>query len=316
MGGYHADKLSASSEIDFVGCYDIVADKANKIASEHNCSAFQSLTDIISKVEAVLIAVPTQDHLDCSLPFLEKGIAVLLEKPIAPDIISAKEIVRVAKQNKTILQIGHSERFNSVFISARDKILNPQFIETHRLAPFKGRGHDVAVILDLMIHDIDLLLALTGSEPLSIEAAGVAVITDTFDIVNARMTFPSGCVANITASRISVKEMRKLRVFQKSGYISMDLASAQLESYILVDSDSTKARQAALFSKFNLPDGRVIVRDDSSITPKDSLKSEIDSFIEAVRGEHPPVVSGKDGLAALKVARNIEEICLNYQKSL
>ena len=316
MGSFHAAKLSASPGVELVGCFDIVAEKARKIAREHKCSVFNSLNDFVGKIEAVSIAVPTKNHLESSLPFLENGIAVLLEKPIATDVESAENIVRAAEDNNAILQIGHSERFSSVYRAVRDKIRNPRFIETHRLAPFKGRGHDVAVILDLMIHDIDLLLDLTGSEPSSIEAAGVGVITDTYDIVNARLTFPTGCVANITSSRISVKEMRKLRVFQKSGYISMDLASAKLESYSLVERDSPQAKKAGLFSKYNLPDDRVIVKDKIRVSRADNLQSEIDSFIEAVKGLHPPLVTGKDGLSALKVAARIEELCLNYQKSL
>jgi len=316
MGSFHAAKLSALPEVEFVGCFDIDTDKADKIARQHKCGVFNSLDDFVGKIDAVSIAVPTKNHLESSLPFLENGIAVLLEKPIAPDIESAEKIVQAAEDNNAILQIGHSERFNAVYRAARDKIRNPRFIETHRLAPFKGRGHDVAVILDLMIHDIDLLLDLTGSEPSSIEAAGVGVMTDTYDIVNARLTFPSGCVANITSSRISVKEMRKLRVFQKSGYISMDLASAKLESYSLVEKGSQQAKKAGLFSKFNSPDGRVIVKDKNKISRADNLQSEIESFIGAVRGQHPPIVTGRDGLSALKVAVRIEELCSNYQKNL
>jgi len=316
MGKFHASKLSVITNVDFIGCYDTVTEKAEDVAKASNCTVINSIDDFIGNVDAVIVAVPTQYHEDVSLPLLENGIAALLEKPIAPDLYSAQKIVDMAKANNAILQIGHSERFNSVFRTAREHIKRPLFIETHRLAPFKGRGHDVAVILDLMIHDIDLLLDLTGSEPSSIEAAGVGVITETFDIVNARLTFPTGCVANITASRISLKEMRKLRVFQKSGYISMDLAKAELEAYSLEPADSLKAKEAGLFSKFSLPDGQVIVRDTSDIPRADNLQCEIESFIEAIEGKHPPVVSGSDGLTALKVAMKIEEVCTEYQKTL
>jgi predicted dehydrogenase len=316
MGRFHAAKLTSSPNVDFIGCFDIIPDKAQKVASEFNCKAFKSLPEFIGEVEAVCIAVPTQHHLDSSLPFLENKIAVLLEKPIAPDLDSAEKIVRTARKNNTILQIGHSERFNPVYQAARPKINKPRFVETHRLASFKGRGHDVAVILDLMIHDIDLLLDIIGSEPSSVEAAGVGVITDTLDIVNARLTFPTGCVANITASRISLKEMRKLRVFQKSGYISMDMASLELESFILTEPDSPLAKKAGLFSRFNLPDGRVIVREDIDVPSADNLQLEIDSFIKAVKGQHPPAVSGEAGLSALKVAKHIEQLCIEYQKNL
>ena len=316
MGKFHAAKLTSSPDVDFVGCFDIVSDKAQEVASEFNCRVFRSLTEFIGEVKAVCIAVPTQNHLECSLPFLENKIAVLLEKPIAPDLDSAEKIVEAARKNNAVLQIGHSERFNPVYQAARLKIDKPRFVETHRLASFKGRGHDVAVILDLMIHDIDLLLDIIGSEPSSVEAAGVGVITDTLDIVNARLTFPTGCVANITASRISLKEMRKLRVFQKSGYISMDMASSELESFILTEPDSPLAKNAGLFSRFNLPDGRVIVREDIDIPSADSLQLEINSFIDAVKGKHPPAVSGEAGFSALKVAKHIEQLCIEYQKNL
>lgn len=316
MGRFHAAKLVNSGEVEFVGCFDIIPKKAQKIASEFNCNALRSLSDFFRKVEAVCIAVPTRNHLKCSLPFLENKIAVLLEKPIAEDVEPAEKIVKMAKENNTVLQIGHSERFNPVYQAARTKINKPRFVETHRLASFKGRGHDVAVVLDLMIHDIDLLLDITGSEPSSVEAAGVGVITDTFDIVNARLTFPTGCVANITASRISLKEMRKIRIFQKSGYISMDMVSSKLESYVLTEPDSPQAKKTGLFSQFNLPDGRVIFRDDIEIPSGDNLQLEIDSFIKAVEGQHPPVVSGEAGLSALKVAKRIEQLCAEYQNSL
>jgi len=316
MGKFHASKLAAIPEIKFVGCHDLDAEKAKSIADQYNCEVFAQPTDLIDEIDAVIIAVPTNYHLDSALPFLEKGKAVLLEKPIAPNIESAEKLVRIAESNNTIFQIGHSERFNPVFRMARSRINNPRFIETHRLAPFKGRGHDVAVILDLMIHDIDLLLDLTGSEPSAIEAAGVGVITETADIVNARLTFPSGCVANITSSRISLKEMRKLRVFQQSGYISMDLAKGELESYSLVDPESALAKQAGIFSKFSLPDGRVIVRENSEIPREDNLQNEIHSFVESILGKHPPLVTGRAGLAALRVAKKIEQLCASYQNSL
>lgn len=316
MGRFHAAKLKAHPRIEFVGCYDIVPEKAQRIAAEFGTLAFSAMTDFIGKTQAVLVAVSTKDHVSCSMPFLENKIAVLIEKPIASSVEQAQKIVDIARTNDVILQVGHSERFNPVYQAARQKISRPRFIETHRLAPFKGRGHDVAVIYDIMIHDIDLLLDLTGCEPDKIEAAGVAVITDTLDIVNARLSFPSGCVANITSSRISLKEMRKLRVFQHSGYISMDLATREIESYILASSDSPAAKNAGIFGKFNLPNGSLIVREDIEIASGDSLQYEIESFVAAVQRIHPPVVSGEAGLAALKVAERIETLCADYQKTL
>lgn len=321
MGRYHAAKLAALPDIKFVGCFDIIGEKAANLAAEYAVSSFNSFDKLADQIDAAIVAVPTSSHADCAIPLLENKVAVLLEKPIAPDITAAEKIVAAAERSGAVLQIGHSERFNPVYRAARPKIENPRFIETHRLAPFKGRGHDVAVILDIMIHDIDLLLDITGAPPEKIEAAGVGVITETFDIVNARLVFPSvagqaGCVANITASRISLKEMRKLRVFQKSGYISMDLAKSELEIYSLVGSESPRAKAAGPFSSFRMPDGRVIVRENSEIAAGDNLQNELNSFIEAVRGEHPPLVSGRDGIAALQVALQIEKLCADYQKNL
>jgi predicted dehydrogenase len=224
--------------------------------------------------------------------------------------------VLLSEERGVILQIGHSERFNPAFMAVESGISDPKFIETHRLAPFKGRGDDVAVILDLMVHDLDLILALTGTLPDKVDAAGVAVLTDTVDIANARLSFQGGCVANITASRISIKEMRKLRIFQKSGYTSIDMAARQAEQYRVVESGDKAYRDAPIFGKFHLPDGRAVVRNSVEIPPGDNLKYEISSFIAAVRGDYPPVVSGRDGLNVLRVATQIEKLCRDYLKSL
>jgi predicted dehydrogenase len=267
---------------------------------------------MIETVDAVSIAVPTSEHPEVASRFLEKGISVLLEKPISYDIESAEELVRLAESGNAVLQIGHSERFNPAFLAVENGISDPKFIETHRLAPFKGRGDDVAVILDLMVHDLDLVLALTKSFPEKIEAAGVAVITDSIDIVNSRLSFPGGCVANITASRISVKEMRKLRVFQKSGYTSIDMAKREAEQYMVSSTDDQDYRSAPIFGRFHLPDGRAVIRKTMDIPPGDNLTYEIDSFIEAVQGVHPPVVSGRDGVDVLKVAGEIDNLCKEY----
>lgn len=316
MGQFHAAKLAAHPDVKFVGCYDIIHQKAKEIAARHNVRAFSSLDEISGEIDAAIIAVSTANHYACSIPLLSKGIAVMIEKPLAANSAEARSITEVAVTSNAILQVGHSERFNPVYRAARSRINRPGFIETHRLAPFKGRGYDVSVIYDLMIHDIDLLLDMSGSVPQDIQAAGVSVITDTFDIVNARLTFAEGCVANITASRISFKEMRKLRVFQKSGYISMDLAARQLESYVLSDKHSPIAVEASPFSKFNITDDSVIVRENIEIPPGDSLDIELDSFIKAVLGEIEPVVSGWSGLLALEVAEAIENKCLEYQLNL
>jgi len=316
MGRFHAAKLSENDNAEFVGCMDIVSEKAEKIASEYGTEKFDSIDSMLGQVDAVSIAVPTTEHLKVASKFLEKGISVLLEKPISYDIESAEKLVELAGSKQAVLQIGHSERFNPAFLAVEKGISEPKFIETHRLAPFKGRGDDVAVILDLMVHDLDLVLALTKSFPEKIEAAGVAVITDSIDIVNSRLTFPEGCVANITASRISVREMRKLRVFQKSVYTSIDMAEREAEQYAAVTTDDKDYKDAPIFGRFHLPDGRAVVRRSVEIPSGDNLSYEIESFLNAVKGLHPPIVSGSDGLNVLKLASEIEKLCKEYLEKI
>ncbi len=316
MGRFHAAKLAEDNSVEFVGCYNIDVSKSASFAEEYNIESYDGIESIIDNIDAVSVAVPTISHYDVASKFLEAGVAVLLEKPITHDLESAEKLALLSEEKDVVLQIGHSERFNPAFMAVESGISDPKFIETHRLAPFKGRGDDVAVILDLMVHDLDLILAMTGTMPDKIDAAGIAVLTDTVDIANARLSFPGGCVVNITASRISVKEMRKLRVFQKSGYTSVDMAAREAEQYRVVKSGDEAYEKAPVFGRFHLPDGRAVVRNSVEIPPGDNLKYEISSFIEAVRGEHPPVVSGRDGLNVLRVATQIERLCQDYLKSL
>jgi predicted dehydrogenase len=316
MGKFHAARLNENDRINFTGCFDVDNEKSKAVSEQYKIKKYNSLDSIVDDIDGVCIAVPTLEHLTVASLFLKAKKAVLLEKPIAHDIESAEALVDISESNGTILQIGHSERFNPAFLAVEKGIVSPKFIETHRLAPFKGRGDDVAVILDLMVHDLDLIMAMTGSLPDKIEAAGVSVITDTIDIVNARLTFPGGCVANVTASRISVKEMRKLRVFQKSGYTSIDMATREAEQYIAVASDDDRYKQAPVFGRFNLPDGRAVVRNSVAIPDGDNLKFEIESFIGGIRGERDVAVSGRDGLNVLRVASEIEKLCQDYLKKI
>ena len=316
MGRFHATRLAEQSSIEFVACHDIDASRSASFAKEYKIKGFDSIESLVGEIDAVSVAVPTVSHYDVASRFLDAGVAVLLEKPIAHDLESAEKLASLSEEKNVVLQIGHSERFNPAFMAVESGISDPKFIETHRLAPFKGRGDDVAVILDLMIHDLDLILAMTGTMPDKIDAAGVAVLTDTVDIANARLSFPGGCVANITASRISVKEMRKLRVFQKSGYTSIDMAAREAEQSRVVNSNDEAYKKASILARFNLPDGRAVVRNSVEIPPGDNLKYEISSFVEAVKGEHQPVVSGRDGLNVLRVATQIESLCQDYLRSL
>ncbi len=316
MGRFHAAKLADLKDAEFVGCFDIDSDKATACSKEHGINVFTSFEDMIGQVDAVSVAVPTSAHYEVASIFLNRFVPVLLEKPIAADLETAARLVELGGSRNTLLQIGHSERFNPAFLAVEKGIADPKFIEIHRLAPFKGRGIDVPVIFDLMVHDLDLIMALTGSTPEKIEAAGVAVITDAIDIANARLEFRNGCVANVTASRISVKEMRKLRVFQKSGYTSIDLAAREAEQYTVSSPGDDDFRKAPLFGRMGLPDGRAIVKRKVEIPSGDNLRFEIASFIEAVQGKHPPVISGRDGYNVLKVATEIDRLCREYRGRL
>ena len=316
MGRFHAARLSENKNAEFVGCYDIDRAKSASLAKEYRLRVFEDLDSLVREVNAVSVAVPTTAHLDAASVFLKAGVAVLLEKPIAADLESAQKLVDLSEKNNVLLQIGHSERFNPAFLAVKNGISDPKFIETHRLAPFKGRGVDVPVIFDLMIHDLDLIMALTGSVPDSIDAAGMAVITDTVDIANARLSFPNGCVANVTASRISIKEMRKLRVFQKSGYTSIDLAAREAEQFVVAAQDNEDYKKSSIFGRLTLPDGRAVIRKKIDIPSGDNLRFEVASFIEAVRDGTPPAISGRDGYNVLSVATEIDRLCGEYLKRI
>ena len=316
MGRFHAAKFAESDKIEFVGCMDSDESKALDLSKRYKIKAFTDAEDMAGCVDAVSVAVPTSYHFSVASQFLKRKISVLLEKPISHDLQSAEKLVNVAESNDTVLQIGHSERFNPAFQAVREGIRNPKFIETHRLAPFKGRGCDVAVILDLMVHDLDLVLAMTGCMPDEVEAAGVAVITDNVDIANARLTFPGGCVANVTASRISTRELRKVRIFQKAGYTSIDMATRQAEQYVIVQDNAV-----GKFDKFgdvllSPQEGHTIVRRTPDIPAGDNLALEISSFVDAVQGKRLPEVSGRDGLNVLTLAIEIEKLCSQYTQTI
>ncbi len=316
MGRFHAARLSENKSADFVGSYDIDRAKSASLAKEYRTRHFDDMDALSREVQAVSVAVPTTAHLDVASVFLNAGVSVLLEKPIAADLDSARQLVDLSEKNNVLLQIGHSERYNPAFLAVKNGISDPKFIETHRLAPFKGRGVDVPVIFDLMIHDLDLIIALTGSVPNKIDAAGVAVITDTVDIANARLTFPNGCVANVTASRISIKEMRKLRVFQKSGYTSIDLAAREAEQYVVAAQNDEDYKRSSIFGRLSLPDSRAVIRKKVDIPSGDNLRFEIASFIEAVANGTPPAISGRDGYNVLAVATEIDRLCGDYLKRI
>lgn len=295
LGKFHAEKYAGLEEAELVGVVDTNAENGEKISERLGVPAYQDYRELLGKVDAVSIVVPTQLHHPVAKAFLSSGVDVLLEKPMTTTLAEADELIAIAKTGGRILQVGHLERFNAALMSLSGTLENPLFIESHRLAPFKARGTDVDVILDIMIHDIDIILNITRSPATAIHAVGVQVLSeDKNDIANVRLEFASGCVANVTASRISAKEMRKIRVFQQDAYLSIDFASQQAEIY---------RKQAA----GNADGSPQITYDQIDITQGDALQKEIISFLDAVRHRKVPAVPGEAGRNALQVALEIVE---------
>jgi predicted dehydrogenase len=302
LGFHHARLLSQIETADLVGIHDVDAARGEWVASELGLRFFADCDELLSRVEAAVVAVPTTDHAEVAIRAIDRGIHVLIEKPLAPSLADADRILTCAEARGVVVGTGHVERFNAALRACEPFLDHPRFIESHRLAPFGMRGLDVAVVLDLMIHDIDLVLGLAGAPVESVDAVGVPVISSSVDIANARLKFQGGAVANITASRVSRERMRKIRLFQESGYISLDLAAGTGEFLRLrpgATLASLEGLQAGLLG--------LVERIDLTGDGVEPLRAELVSFVAAVRGEGALVVSGEDGRRALGVALEIVE---------
>ena len=293
LGQYHCEKYSKLPHVELVGVVDVDKARALEVANRFNTKAFFDYSDIKNEVHAVSIAVPTKSHYMVAEDILNHGIDILLEKPITTTVEEANRLIEIAEREKLIFQVGHLERYNSAFVAIEDILHNPMFIESHRLNFFAERTTDVDVILDLMIHDIDIILHFVDSGIERIEAVGIPVISNKVDIANARITFTNGCIANITASRISEKTMRKIRVFQPDAYISIDFDSKKANIYRKIENKKENG---------SLPE---IIADNIDIDERDSLEEEIKSFIDSVVTRNSPLVSAYDGKRALSVALEI-----------
>ena len=302
LGQYHLRRLLELPQAQVVGLFDKDEWKGERVADSLGLKAWPSLNGLLMEAEAVVVAVPTISHYQVVMETLSQGLDVLVEKPLAWNLNEAEEMVRMAQRERRIIQVGHIERFNPAFVSLKGMGIKPRFIEAHRLSPFSPRGMDVAVVLDLMIHDLDLVLALVNSQPQIVEAMGVAVISDQEDIANARISFENGCVANLTASRISAKSMRKLRIFQKDSYLSLDFIKKILEVYRFLPSQMEEEGERI----FDLG-GKSLIRRVITDQGKDPLREELSSFIGSVVTRRPPLVSGREGLKALKLALEVVE---------
>jgi predicted dehydrogenase len=292
LGRHHARILSALEGVRLSAVVDVIPERARDAAAATGASVYEDSRELAGQVDVVTIAVPTELHHDIALPFLERGIPVLVEKPMARSLEEAERMIAAARASGAVLAVGHTERHNPAVAAVLPHVTSPRFIEVHRLGVFPDRSLDIDVVFDLMIHDLDIILAMVRSEVTSIEAVGVAVLTPRYDIANARLRFESGCIANVTASRISRERVRKIRFFQPDSYLSIDYAAQEIEAWRLVRRDG--ARPA-------IEGGPIAVERD------EPLRREIADFVRAARDGTKPLVDGEAGRRALGLATRIAE---------
>jgi predicted dehydrogenase len=290
LGQFHAEKLAALKDVELVAVVDADAARARHIAAKCGCAAHDEARALLGAVDLVSIAVPTERHHEVALPFLEAGVHVLLEKPVTKTLDEADALLAAARTHGALLAVGHLERFNPAFRALAQAFERPLYIECERLSGFKQRGIDVDVVADLMIHDLDLARALAKSEVGQVSACGFPVMTEAIDIANVRIEFANGCVANLSASRVSQQPVRKLRVFQSGEYASADLQTGKLRVV-----------------RRN-PRGGEIAQDESAFEDRDALRAEIENFVAAARGGRAPLVTGEDGRAALALALEVSRL--------
>lgn len=290
LGKHHARILGAMPGVELVAVVDTNQARAEEIAAANQTRALMRPLSLLGKVDAVSIAVPTEQHLAVALPFLEAGAGVLVEKPMVRSLEEADIMMAAAAKGGAVLAVGHTERFNPAVEAARPLLQDPRFIEVHRLGTFPERSLDIDVVFDLMIHDIDVVLSLVKSEVESIEAVGVPVLTGRVDIANVRLRFANGCIANLTASRISRDRVRKIRFFQPAGYLSIDYAAQKIEAYRLVKGDGPKP---------------AIEGGEMPVANEEPLKRELADFVDAVKNKRAPLVDGAQGRRALELATRI-----------
>jgi predicted dehydrogenase len=290
LGKHHARILGTLPGVELTAVVDVNQARGEEVAAANQTRALQRATSLLGKVDAVSIAVPTEQHLAVALPFLEAGTGVLVEKPMARSLEEADQMIAAAEKGGAILGVGQTERFNPAVEAARPILRDPRFIEVHRLGTFPERSLDIDVVFDLMIHDLDVVLSLVPAEVESIEAVGVPVLTGRVDIANARVRFANGCIANFTASRISRDRVRKIRFFQPAAYVSIDYAAQKVEMYRLVKGEGPKP---------------AIEGGDLAVQSEEPLKRELSDFVDAVKNRRPPLVDGVQGRRALALATEI-----------
>ena len=307
LGKIHIRLLKEIKEFDLIGFYDTNPVNSKKITSEFGISSFSSAEELIDSSDAIDVVTPTKYHFEYAKMTIEKGKHLFVEKPITTTIDEAQELVKLTENKEVKVQVGHVERFNPAFIAIQKDCNNPMFIEAHRLAEFNPRGTDVPVVHDLMIHDIDIVLSIVKSEIKSIYASGVSIISDTPDIANARIEFENGCVANLTASRISLKSMRKTRIFQKDAYISIDFLEKKAELIRMKDAKNTDDPFALIIDPGKGKTKKQIEFESPKTTDNNAIKNELTSFYHAIVNNTDTIVTIEDAYKALYVAHQISE---------
>lgn len=293
LGKFHAGIYAAMPDVELVGVADVDAAAAAAVAAKQGCRVYTRAEDLLGKVDAVSIVVPTVHHLPVARPFLESGVHILMEKPLAPDYEEALALVELAERSGAIFQVGHLERFNAGVMALVERVREPRFIEVHRLGGFVERATDVDVVTDLMIHDIDIVMSLVGSPIRDIAATGLPVLTEHVDIANARIEFANGAVANVTASRVSNKKQRRIRVFGRNGYHALNYIDQQIDVVRAVSSPGGRRAE--------------IVAEQVAVEPRQPLDAELAEFIRSIRTGQQPLVGGRTGLEALRVALMVKE---------
>ncbi len=314
LGKIHIKCILASDRFDLIGFYDPDEETARAVASTFNVRRFESEDELIAMADIIDIVTPTVSHYGCASKALKHGKHVFIEKPLTTTMEEARKLIALAGEASVKVQVGHVERFNPAFIAAKPYFTNPMFIEAHRLGQFNPRGTDVPVILDLMIHDIDIVLNIVNAEVKKLSASGVAVVSDTPDIANARIEFSNGCVANLTASRISMKSMRKTRFFQKDGYIAVDFLAKETQIIRMKDVVATPDPMAMIIDLGAEKNKKQIWVEKPEIKPINAIQTELETFYDSITKDTEPLVSINDGYASLDLAyRIMDKIKQNIQ---
>lgn len=304
LGKIHLKCINlAQDSYQLVGFFDLNDSMAAKVVEDFGIERFDTIEDLFAAVDVVDIVTPTTTHFELAKKAIEAGKHIFIEKPVTHTLKEAEELVRLAQAKGIKIQVGHVERFNPALLALEEKVIEPMFIEAHRLAVFNPRGTDVSVVLDLMIHDLDIILSMVKSPVKAVNASGVAVVSDTPDIANARIEFENGCVANLTTSRISMKQMRKVRLFQKDAYISLDFLDKQAQVIRLYDEGSNQIPPEANLMELQTQNGKKFIHMDApEIQSVNAIKMELETFAESINNNTRPKVSVEDGYAALKLA--------------